>query len=218
MEEEESVKSGMRKAFFLTVAGGICIALGGIAYLSVENTVVGAVLFTVGLFAIVTGNLNLFTGRACFLLEHPPAYLLELFVIWLGNLVGAGLVGYAVRLTRIAPVSERAALLVQTKLADTPWSVFLLAVFCNVLLFVAVMGFRQNEHEVGKYIGLFLGVVVFILCGFEHCVANMFYFSVSNLWSGKAVLYLVIITFGNLAGAVLVPLIVRLGRGRSAGR
>ena len=80
------------------------------------------------------------------------------------------------------------------------------------------MGFRQNEHEVGKYIGLFLGVVVFILGGFEHCVANMFYFSVSNLWSGKAALYLLIITFGNLAGAVLVPLIVRLGRGRSAER
>ena len=45
--------------------------------------------------------------------------------------------------------------------------------------------------------------MVFILSGFEHCVANMFYFSVANAWSLTAVGYLLVMTVGNLVGAVL---------------
>ena len=59
-------------------------------------------------------------------------------------------------------------------------------------------------------------MTVFILCGFEHCVANMFYFTVGRAWSGKAVLYLLIMTAGNAAGGVSLPLlrraVKRLGR------
>ncbi|MBE6996248.1 MAG: formate/nitrite transporter family protein, partial [Ruminococcaceae bacterium] len=47
---------------------------------------------------------------------------------------------------------------------------------------------------------------VFILCGFEHCVANMFYFSVANVWSAKTVLYLLVMSVGNAVGGVLIPL------------
>ena len=78
------------------------------------------------------------------------------------------------------------------------------------MMFVAVDGFRNNPHEIGKYLGVFLGVIVFILCGFEHCIANMYYFSVANLWSGKAVAYLLVMTAGNACGGVLVPLSRRL--------
>ena len=98
----------------------------------------------------------------------------------------------------------------QTKLEDGLLSIFILSVFCNILMFIAVDGFLNNPHEVGKYIGIFLGVTVFILCGFEHCVANMFYFSVANIWSGKAVLYLLVMSVGNACGGVLIPLSRRL--------
>ena len=50
-----------------------------------------------------------------------------------------------------------------------------LAVFCNVMIYIGVEGYRSNPHELGKYLALFFGVCVFILCGFEHCVANMYY-------------------------------------------
>ena len=76
----------------------------------------------------------------------------------------------------------------------------------SILMFIAVDGFKNNPHEVGKYIGIFLGVTVFILCGFEHCVANMFYFSAANAWSGKALLYLLVMTLGNTCGGVSIPL------------
>ena len=50
--------------------------------------------------------------------------------------------------------------------------------------------------------------MVFILAGFEHCVANMFYFSVANLWSLRTVLYLLVMTAGNMVGG-LIPEMVR---------
>ncbi|MCD8045811.1 MAG: formate/nitrite transporter family protein [Clostridiales bacterium] len=49
--------------------------------------------------------------------------------------------------------------------------------------------------------------MVFILCGFEHCVADMFYFSVAGVWSGQAVLRLLVISAGNAVGAVIFPLV-----------
>ena len=52
--------------------------------------------------------------------------------------------------------------------------------------------------------------MVFILCGFEHCVANMFYFSVANAWSGKTVLYLLVMTLGNSCGGLILPLCRKL--------
>ena len=75
---------------------------------------------------------------------------------------------------------------------------------------------REKPHGVGKFLGLVLGVVVFVQAGFEHCVANMFYFTVAGAWSGKTVLYLVVMTLGNAAGGVLFPLGKKL-RARAEG-
>ena len=119
-------------------------------------------------------------------------------------------VGYAVRATRIAGIAEKAAALCQTKLDDSLLSIFILSVFCNILMFIAVDGFKNNPHQLGKYIGIFMGVMVFILCGFEHCVANMLYFSVANVWSGKTFLYLIVMTLGNSCGGVIIPLCRKL--------
>ena len=94
----------------------------------------------------------------------------------------------------------------QTKLDDSLLSIFILSVLCNILMFIAVDGFKNNPHEIGKYIGIFLGVTVFILCGFEHCVANMFYFSAANVWGGRALLYMLVMTLGNACGGVIIPL------------
>ncbi len=68
-------------------------------------------------------------------------------------------------------------------------------------------GFAKNPHEIGKYLSLFFGVMVFILSGFEHCVANMFYFSVAAMWTGKTLLYVLVMTLGNSVGGLLIPLL-----------
>lgn len=74
------------------------------------------------------------------------------------------------------------------------------------MIYIGVEGYRSNPHELGKYLALFFGVCVFILCGFEHCVANMYYFTMGGAWSGRAVLYLLVMTVGNAVGGVAGPL------------
>lgn len=195
------------KTFVFGVLAGAVIAIGGTVLLSLESKVLGALFFTVGLFAICTFGFSLFTGKVCYVFERDGGYALDLPVIWLGNLAGTWLVAQAVRLTRISAVSEKAAALCQTKLNDNLLSIFLLAVLCNILIFIAVDGFIRNPHELGKYLSLFFGVSVFIICGFEHCVANMFYFSVAGMWSWKTLLYVAVMTLGNAVGGVLIPLL-----------
>ena len=198
------------KVFLSALLAGACIAIGGTVFLSAEHRTVGAVLFTVGLFVICTTGLHLFTGKVCYVFERNVAYALDLPVIWLGNLAGTGLVAALERCTRTGPaLSEKAAGLCRTKLGDNLLSIFLLAVFCNILIYIAVEGYNKNPHEPGKYLALFFGVVVFILCGFEHCVANMYYFSVAGVWSGKTVLYLLVMTLGNAVGGVVFPVLRR---------
>lgn len=186
---------------------GVSIALGGTVFLSLDNKVLGALFFTVGLFAVCTFGFNLFTGKVCYIFENDRKFALNLIPIWLGNLLGAWLTGEALRATRIATIAEKATAMCQTKLNDGLGSVFILAIFCNILIFIAVDGFKNNPHELGKYLALFFGVTVFILCGFEHCVANMFYISMAGMWSGKSLLFILVNTLGNAAGGVLIPLL-----------
>ncbi len=195
------------KTFVYGMLAGLSIALGGTVLLSIENKVLGALFFTVGLFIICTFGFSLFTGKVCYVFERDKRYALELPVIWLGNLAGTWLTAQALRLTRAGGIAERAAALCEAKLNDNLLSIFLLAVLCNILIFAAVEGFMKNPHELGKYLSLFFGVSVFIICGFEHCVANMYYFSVAGMWSWKTLLYIVVMTLGNAVGGVLIPLL-----------
>lgn len=195
-----------KESLLKSVMAGICIGIGGIVYLSVESKVVGAALFATGLFTVCTMGYHLYTGKACYLLDSPNkgSYLLWLAQVWAGNLIGTVLVGYAMRLTRNGPaLAEKAQALCQTKLGDSLLSIFILAIFCNIMIYIGVESYRSNPHPLGKYLGILLGIMVFILSGFEHCVANMFYFSVANAWSLTAVGYLLVMTVGNLVGAVL---------------
>lgn len=199
------------RIFISAVLAGICISIGGTVFLSLESKVVGAFLFTIGLFVICTNGLHLFTGKICYIFENGKDYLRTIPVIWLGNLVGTFCSAAVLCMTRIgSAITEKAASICQIKLNDSVGSILVLSFFCNILIYIAVDGFKNNPHEVGKYLALFFGVVVFILCGFEHCVANMFYISAAKAWSARAFYYLLIMTVGNGLGGVFVPLMKKI--------
>ena len=200
----------MKPIFLSAVLAGASIALGGTVFLSVENTVIGSLFFTIGLFVVCTRGLHLFTGKVCYLFDNDASYAKALPVIWLGNLVGTVLVAAAEQLTRLAALDERARAICELKLSEPLLGAFILAIFCNVMIYIGVEGYRSNPHEIGKYLALFFGVVVFILCGFEHCVANMYYFTMGGAWSARTILYLLVITLGNAAGGVIGPLTHKL--------
>ena len=196
------------KTFIGAVLAGMSIAIGGLVFLSVDDRVIGSALFTVGLFTVCTMGLNLFTGKVCYVLQNNRDYALALPIIWIGNLAGTGLIALFASLTRNAPaLAEKAAGMCQTKLNDNLISLFCLGILCNILIYIGVEGFKNIPHEIGKYLALLFGVMVFILCGTEHCVADMFYFWIAGAWSARAVVCILIITLGNAVGGVIFPVL-----------
>jgi Formate/nitrite family of transporters len=193
------------KNIILAVAAGMCIGIGGTVYLSVDNKIIGSCLFSLGLIMITVFKLNLFTGKVCFILSNKASYIIFLIEVWIGNFIGTTLTALMLRYTRldIYPVE-----LVDLKLNDGLLSIFILAVLCGVLMYCAVVGFEKTRN----YIVLIIPVSVFILCGFEHCVANMFYFSLCNVWNAKSLLYLLVMTLGNLLGSIIMQLTEKLNK------
>ena len=191
---------------------GFVITLGATAYLSLESNMAGALMFTVGLFAICSFGWNLFTGKVCYSFGKGPRYIGFLAVVWISNFAGAAAGGALIRLTRLEGVVARAQAVAATKLDDGLLSVFVLAIFCNVLIYIAVEGYRSIENSLGRYLAVFFGVTVFVVCGFEHCVANMYYFTAAGVWSGEAIVFILVNTLGNALGGLLVPALTLLSR------
>ena len=186
------------------IYAGIMIGIGGTVYLSVENPVIGSFLFSIGLLMICMYGMNLYTGKIGYVLINKFNYVYELLLSLLGNFMGTFLVARMILYTRVAKIGERALAMSSVKLNDNLLSIFVLSIFCGMLMYIAVNNYKKSTNEIGKYIGIFMCVMVFILCGFEHCVANMYYFSVACAWSWKTLLYLLVMVAGNSAGSITI--------------
>ena len=84
------------RLFALAVLAGAAIGIGGIVFLSLENKIVGALMFTAGLYSICVHGLNLFTGKVGYAVEQPKSYIIDLVIIWVGNLAGTWLAAMGV--------------------------------------------------------------------------------------------------------------------------
>ena len=197
------------------VAAGIFIGLAGTVFLSVPDKFAGAFLFGFGLLTIVVCGFKLYTGAIGYLVlkgKEFPAYLRTLLFIWIGNWIGTFLVGTAIRASRVGgPIVERAQGLCRAKVADSWTSLLILSFFCGILMFLAVDTFRRKEEvpSVVRMFLVFLCVMVFILSGFEHCIADMYYFSAAGMWNGDTLVRTLWMTLGNSLGGFLLPLLGR---------
>lgn len=197
---------GLRlRQFVYAVIAGIAIGIGGTVFLSVESNVIGSFLFSIGLFTILFFQLQLFTGKIGYLVVSKPNYIIELVITWFGNFVGTFFAGSLVGYTRISINFQKLYGIIQTKFNDDILSIFILAVFCGMLMFIAVDVFKNAKDGVIKIFGVVMPVMVFILSGFEHCIANMFYFTVGGVWGFEALFLIIVMTFGNSIGGMLIP-------------
>ena len=188
------------------ILAGIMISIGGTIYLMMDRSPLGAFLFSIGLFMICVNGYNLYTGKIGYLIDNKFKYLIELLLTLIGNLIGTISCGYILSLTRIGTtLRERAGVICNVKLDDGLLSIFILSMFCGMLMYLAVDLFKKL-NDFGKYIAVFICVTVFILCGFEHCVANMYYFSAANMWDWKTILYVYVMIMGNSVGSILLAL------------
>ncbi len=194
------------------VSAGICIALGGSVFLATDNRVVGAVLFSVALLCICMKGYALFTGKVGFVPEeHSRPALQLLFAGLLGNLIGTFLCGLVLRLA-LPAYAETAGKLCLAKLSLPPAAVLVRGAFCGILMYLAVSIWKERQSP----LGILFCIPVFILSGFEHSIADMFYFAVSGIVSLKAFVFLWLVIIGNALGAMLLPGLNLWGKGAKA--
>lgn len=197
----------------LSFVAGVLIAIGGTVFLSCESKYLGALLFSVGLFFIVEGKYKLYTGAIGYLLDNKKEDNFQLFTVLIGNFLGTFLVANILKVTRLASaLLIKSEELVSTKLNDSWYSILFLSFMCGILIYLGVDNFKKSLNNFSKVLGIIFCVVVFIVSGFEHCVANMFYFCVASVWSFKAILYILIMIIGNSLGGLLIPSIIKISK------
>ncbi len=197
------------------ISAGIMIAIGGSVFLAVrpQSPIVAAILFSVALLCICFKGFSLFTGKVGYIVEsHKKEDWSTLLLGLLGNLLGTFICGVAIRYA-FPSYGDLAEQLCLAKLEQPVLAALIRAVFCGILMYLAVSVYREKQ----SIAGILFCVPVFILSGFEHSIANMFYFAASGIFSFKAFLYLWLIILGNAAGGMLLPLLSLIGKEKKNG-
>lgn len=182
------------RAFLLAVLAGALIAFAGAATNTAAHTAqgVGAVrlicglIFPFGLGIVILMGAELFTGNcliAISVLEKQATLggmLKNWCIVYLGNFAGSLLVAAACAFTGQLDYSSGGLALFTMKLAAGKCalsfgSAVVLGMACNVLVCLGVLCAMTARDTAGKILGAYIPVALFVLCGFEHSVANMFY-------------------------------------------
>ena len=189
---------------------GIMISIGGSVFLacfgdgSVLNKAIAAFFFTIALLCICLKGYSLYTGKIGFIPEKHDREAFSI-LLWglLGNIIATALCGLAVRYA--VPNLEAVAVnICAAKLTQAWWQTLIRGIFCGILMYIAVSVYRDK----GSISAILFCVPVFILSGFEHSIANMFYFAVSgDFFSVSGAVYLAIVVLGNSLGAMMMPLL-----------
>lgn len=190
----------LRSAFL----AGICIGIAGFGYLA-EKSIIGAILFAFGLLTVVHYGLRLYTGTAGFIKKGEVGKLL---LILGGNIIGCLAIALMVRCSPM-PLQDTAQKILEGRLGMGPMRGFVLAIGCGFIMTTAVTFARQ-----GKNLPLLFGVPLFIMCGFPHCVADVFYYlCVPFGFLGQNIvdvlIFYVAIVLGNFVGCNLFRLVAR---------
>lgn len=200
----------MLTKFIKGVLGGICIGIGGAAYLSIGNPIVGSLIFSIGLLLICINGFKLFTGSVPYV-HLETRSIVNVLVILAGNIVGAWFIGLIFYMSKPELMDKTAAICLRK--IDEGWRIIPLAFMCNVLIFFAVDLFtRQTLNHFVRVFTLVLCIMTFILSGYEHCIANVFYFSAVQLFDAKVFAYLLLNVIFNAVGGICIYRFIRLAK------
>lgn len=156
--------------FRSSVFAGILIAIAGYGFLA--GQAVGMFLFILGLAAVVSYRLKLFTGTVGFIQWEKIHHLV---IILLGNILGCWLVSLIAKVDTVLGIQTAAQTVLQSRLQLGWLACGIKAIGCGVLMSAAVE-FSNRGTDFGYWVPLLFAVPLFIHCGFPHCVADAFYF------------------------------------------
>lgn len=152
----------------------------------------GAILFSFGLLGVCVLNANLFTGKAGYMWRTQPIKLTEILLV---NLAIGYIFGLVVHLgfPNLVPLAV-------SKVISWSFTIpfFIQAILCGMIMYIAV-----DIYKKGSPLGIFFGVPLFILCGFQHCIANIIVLGIAGTFDISIVLAIV----GNLVGSIIIDLL-----------
>ncbi|MBN2268909.1 MAG: formate/nitrite transporter family protein [Acholeplasmataceae bacterium] len=198
----------MKERIFLkAIMAGLYIGIAGLVYLSVSNKIVGSFLFSTGLLMVVAKGYFLYTGKIGYLLPYQKGFIRMILLTILGNFVGIALVGVLFLFTGKTEVVQLSEQIMIAKLTFGPLQTLILAIFCGMLMYTGVHGYKSIENPIIKVLIVILAVMIFILAGFEHSIANLLYVVLARSFTFQTILYVILWILGNLIGAVALNLV-----------
>lgn len=175
-----------------SILAPLLIACGVAVSLAVKEPL-SAFLFAFGLITVCILEANLFTGKVGYYWRDKKLKLLEILFL---NLVFGWLFGFLLSLTSSNLVIEAAQIKVSSWTFD--FSFLIKSILCGVIMYLAVELYRRNN-----YLGILFGIPLFILSGFQHCIANIIVMGVARTFSPTIILCII----GNSAGSILTNLL-----------
>lgn len=204
---------------FSSILAGFCITFGATVYLMCLNAsggefvgkFIGACMFTIGLFTIINFNFWLYTGKIGYVLDNKPMYLLDCLICFIGNLIGSFGLSSLIKLTSVGDkLYTQATPIVEAKLNSSWYSILIMSMMCGVMIYLAVEGHKRCKYSIGKVLFATMPIILFILCGFEHVVANITYFTYAGSLNWQGFGYFVLMFFGNALGSIIFDGIIKL--------
>lgn len=201
------------KTLLSAMMAGALIAIAGTTYLylKADHTIIGAFLFAFGLLCVVTLDYKLYTGRIGYIIDEEKSYIIEILWIILGNLLGSILIASIIYLANYEVIIQTAKTLVETKLSRNILEIFGLSIMCGMMMYLGVDGYKRIENHVAKVVVNIFAVAIFVILGFEHSIANIYYFLLANEYSWYMLLAFVVMLIGNGVGAVILNSIEKFG-------
>ncbi len=208
------------KVLLFGIFAGLAIGLGSLAFTvvsaylpSVGGKIFASALFSVGLILVCVLGLQLYTGKIGVVFDDREKMMenaINLPIMLVGNAIGAFALGILCHFIfkGIPTVADK---IVAISLGKTSSEmVFLEGIFCGALVYIAVYFFKNLQNYAMKIIGIITAVTLFVYCGFQHCIANMFYFGMAFNWNIDMLWNLLIVILTNSVGALLVRCLVHL--------
>ena len=197
----------MKKLIGRGLFAGAMIGVGCMVYLACENKMLGAFLFSAGLFFVLTFGGVLFTGVCG--LKTPWKRLAAVFLLNGAGILVAGMLVWP------GALPAAAATVVQKKIASAPLSWLTNGILCGAMMYLGVTGFKKAQGVISVASVLY-AVPVFILAFFEHSIADMGYLAIAlpalNIGEiGLMLLMILVVAAGNVIGSKAVRVLTTLG-------
>jgi len=226
---EGKTKLNFIQTFLLGIFAGVFIGFGTHGYLTVTQTLgnidaglsklIGASVFPVGLMLVLMAGAELFTGNNLMTIALVDKRITfkslskNWIIVYVGNFIGSILLAYAIYKSGLYSgdnIKNLAISVGEAKLSLSFHDALIRGILCNMIVTLSVWFATAAKDITGKILAIWFPIMLFVLSGFEHSIANMFFLPIAkfvglestwlNIWLNN----LIPVTIGNVIGGGII--------------